>query len=135
MLKSQVITTNLSDKPRWVWLMLAGLVSGALFPYGWLADISPKFERGLEWVFRSDAAHVVGHLLVFGLLATAVLLLFPGLRKRPFLFYTLILTLGLAQEGLQLLSFKHHFFSSGELFDLGVDFCSATAVYLFFRQK
>ncbi|MEZ4512759.1 MAG: hypothetical protein R3C62_12850 [Chloroflexota bacterium] len=135
MLKSQLLTTNVSDKPRWVWLLLAGLVSGALFPYGWLADISPTFERGLAWVFRSDAAHVVGHLFVFGLLATAVLVLFPGLKKRPFPFYALILTLGLAQEALQLISFKHHFFSSGELFDLVVDLCSATAVFLFFRKQ
>ena len=135
MLKQQAFTTNVFNKPRWVWLLLAGLVGGALFPYGWLADVSPTFERGLEWVFRSDAAHVVGHLFIFGLLATAVLLLFPGLRKRPFLFYALILILGLAQEALQLISFKHHFFSSGELFDLAVDLCSATAVFLFFRKK
>lgn len=135
MLKQLSFTTNVADKPRWVWLLLAGLVGGALFPYGWLADVSPTFERGLEWVFRSDAAHVVGHLFIFGLLATAVLILFPGLKKRPFLFYALILTLGLAQEALQLLSFKHHFFSSGELFDLVVDLCSATAVFLLLRKK
>lgn len=116
-------------------LVFLGLVAIALFPYGWLAEESPLFARLLTWLFRTDAAHVVGHAFIFALLGTAVLHLHPPLRKNPRLYFTIILLMGLAQESFQLLSFKHRWFGLGELMDLGVDLVSAAAVYWIYREK
>ncbi|MEM7113616.1 MAG: hypothetical protein AAF614_14350 [Chloroflexota bacterium] len=116
-------------------LLLLALVAIALFPYGWLAEASPLFDRFLTWIFHTDAAHVVGHAFIFVLLGTAVLKIHPPLRQKPLLYFTIILLLGLAQESFQLISFKHRWFGMGELLDLSVDMVSATIVYWIYRIR
>ena len=108
-------------------LMLIGL---AMFPYGWLAELWPRFGHIFDHLFASELSHIIGHLVIFGGLGMAVLLIFPQLRKRPWLYLGLILGLGMVQEFMQLASFKHRLFSGPELFDLGVDLFGAGLAWL-----
>lgn len=117
--------------------LLTGLVlfaAVALVPYGWLAELWPLFGAVVDALFSAEWAHIVGHLGLFMGLGTAVLALFPQLRWRPGLYFALILALGMAQELLQLLTFKHRAFAAADLFDLLTDAAGAGLVFLYFRH-
>ncbi|MCB8944913.1 MAG: hypothetical protein H6658_14280 [Ardenticatenaceae bacterium] len=120
-------------------ILIAGLLIGAvLFPYGWLANEWQGFGQFMNWLFATEGMHVVGHLGLYMVLGTAVLLIVPRLGERPYHYFGFLLSIGLIQEALQLLSFKHHFFSTNEFFDLGVDLVAAGlafAAWKVFSQK
>ncbi len=114
---------------------LAGLVVVALFPYGWLAENWPAFDRFTGFIFGSEVAHVAGHVGLFILLGTAVLLIFPWLQARPTLYFCLIAILGITQEFLQIVSFKHRPMAANDLFDLAVDLLAAGVVFVVFQRR
>lgn len=123
----------------WLLAGLVGLVAAALFPYGWLATHWPTFDRFAGFIFGSEAAHVAGHVGLFVLLGTAVLLIFPGWRQRrtrsgfgPFLYFGLMAVIGFIQEFLQIVSFKHRPIAANDLFDLTVDLLAAGVVFVVF---
>ncbi len=111
---------------------LALFVSIALVPYGWLAEVWPLFGALVDRLFSAELAHIVGHFALFAALGTAVLTLIPRLRQQPRAYFALILALGLAQETLQLLTFKHRFFAASDLFDLLIDAAGAGVALLWF---
>ncbi|MBX3058741.1 MAG: hypothetical protein KF770_19920 [Anaerolineae bacterium] len=128
-----------SKSNGWLLAGLVGLVAAALFPYGWLAAHWPTFDRFTGFIFGSEAAHVAGHVGLFVLLGTAVLLIFPRWRQRrtlsgfgPFLYFGLMTVLGVTQEFLQIVSFKHRPIAPNDLFDLAVDLLAAGVVYVGF---
>lgn len=119
----------------WLLAGLVGLIAVALFPYGWLADNWPTFDRFTGFIFASEAAHVAGHVGLFVLLGTAVLVIFPRLLRQPVLYISIILSLGMVQEFLQLVSFKHRPVAVNDLFDLAVDLLAAGVVFIVFNAK
>ncbi len=116
---------RLDNKLNWLPLAAVLLIALVLFPYGWLAARWPLFERVTDFVFRTELAHVIGHLILFAGAGTVVLRTFPRLQTRPRRYLALILALGLAQEILQLVSFKERPFGSNELLDIAVDLLGA----------
>lgn len=116
------------------WLWLLPLLALVLFPYGWLANAWPLFDRFVEQVFRTEVAHVLGHLGSFFGLGLLLLQLWPRLAARPWLFFPLLLSLGMMQELLQLLSFKHRFVTGADLFDLIVDLAGAALALHVWRR-
>lgn len=122
--------------PRYGWI--AGLfffIGLAMTPYGWAAARWPGFGFVVDGLFSAEWAHVVGHMGLFALLATAVLSLFPSLKKQPALFFLIFTFLAFLQEGLQLVTFKHRPIIFDDLFDLAVDMAAVTAVYLIVRYS
>jgi hypothetical protein len=107
---------------------LAGLLALALFPFGWLAEVWPLFDSFTELLFASEAAHAVGHSLIFALIGLALLLSFPALRRRPWLYLLVILAVGLGQEGFQLL-YKARPVVLNDVTDLATDLVAAGVVW------
>lgn len=116
------------------WLHLLALLSVALFPYGWLANHSTAFAWLVDLVFHTELAHTIGHFSLFALLGAALLLALPRLRRRPRLFLALILLFGIAQEMLQLLTFKHRFVTWVDVYDLAVDLLGASVTFVYWRK-
>lgn len=118
--------------------VVAVLLGMVLFPYGWLSNNWWVMRWIENTFFEAEWSHWLGHMVMYGTLATAVLIVFPQLLKRPYHYFGLIFAIGLAQETLQLLTFKHHFFTTNELFDLIVDLLAAGIVFAigkFITQK
>lgn len=101
-------------------LLLLLLLIPALFPIGWLGEISPPVHAGLTAVFASDAAHAMAHSAIFFTVGIALLLTFPKLRTRPLLYCAIMLALGVAQEAFQLL-YKQRPIVFDEFRDLATD--------------
>lgn len=108
------------------WLGLVLLLGAVLFPYGLLTNYSPGFRFVVNMLFSSEAAHVVGHFFLFLLTGTAVLQLLP---RRWWLYFPLMLLLGLGQEWLQLTTFKLRPFAWAEVWDLTVDMLGAATAF------
>lgn len=118
--------------------LLVGLglfVGAALVPYGWLANVWPLFGAVVDALFGAELAHIVGHFVLFALVGTAVLTLYPRLLQRPRTYFALILAIGLVQETLQLLTFKHRFFTAADLFDLVIDAAGAGVALLWSMRQ
>jgi len=126
---------RLEPKLNWLLPMAILLVGLALFPYGWLAERWWLFGWVTDFIFGTELAHVVGHLVLFAAVGTAVLYTFPYLQRHPRLYFILIFWLGLAQEVLQLVSFKQRPFAVNELLDISVDLLGAFIAYKFFRTR
>lgn len=107
----------------------------ALFPYGWLADKWPAFDRFTGFIFGTEAAHVAGHVGLFVLLGTAVLTLFPKLQRNPIMYFGIIAWIGVVQEYLQLASFKNRPVMAADIFDLVVDLLAAGVVFFILQQR
>ncbi len=123
------------NKTKWLLVSLLLFVLLALFPYGWLAERWRLFGVVTDFIFATELAHVIGHLVLYAAVGTAVLFTFPRLQKHPRLYFTLIFWLGLAQEILQLVSFKQRPFASNEIMDITVDLLGALIAYQFFRTQ
>ena len=123
------------NKLNWLMVGVAMLVGLALFPYGWLAERWWLFGQVTDFVFGTELAHVIGHLVLFAAVGTTVLVTFPRLQRHPRLYLALIFWLGLAQEVLQLASFKKRPFAANELLDITVDLLGAFIAYKFYRTR
>jgi len=120
-------------RQKWLPLGLLLLVGAALFPYGLVEEMLP-WMNGLFARFNSVTAHVVGHMGLFALVGTAVLLAFPHLLKQPRLYLGGMLLLGILQEVLQIVGFKHRLPVFDDFFDVGVDVFAALLVWFMFKQ-
>lgn len=109
-----------------LWPLFA-LVAFALVPYGWIAEKNPWFKQIVYRVFATEAAHAVGHSLIFIALGAALLAVFPMLAARPWLYFGIILALAVGQEGLQLL-YKGRGLILNDLTDIGIDLTAAYVV-------
>ena len=115
--------------------VVAVLLGMVLFPYGWLAN-NWSVMRWIEHTFfEAEWSHWVGHMVMYGVLGTAVLSVFPQLLHKPRTYFGLIFGVGLVQETLQLLTFKGHFFTTNELFDLAVDMLAAIIVWFVIKRR
>lgn len=80
-----------------------GVLGLALFPFGWLGGVWPKFGRRLDRVFATDWDHAIGHSGLFFILGLLALIFFPSLRARPWRYIALLSAVGIGQEAFQLL--------------------------------
>src|SRR6266699_6787293 len=94
---------DLSQKPnllrniiKRLWPKAIGLVL-VLFPFDWLANIWPAYRQ----VFVGAREHHIGHITLFFIVGLLILLSFPALRSRPFLYFGLLISAALAQEAVQ----------------------------------
>lgn len=111
-------------------LITIGFIGFTLFPYGVLVEQSTLTQFVLNRIFRTELSHFVGHFLIFSIIGTAVLLLFPSLFRSPIFYLSLMFNLAVVQEFLQLATFKRRPINSGELKDLGVDMLAAVSIFL-----
>ena len=116
-------------------LALILFIAAALFPFGWLATVWPDFSAVADFIFGTEIAHVIGHFAVFVLMGAGVLLLFPRLRQHFWLYFGLMLMLGLVQEFLQIASFKHIIPAFDEVLDLTMDMLGAMTIFYFLGRK
>lgn len=124
--------TNLITARRGLLIFMLLILLGALFPYGTLQGRSPFANYLIVHVFQSDLSHIIAHFLLFFAIGGGLLALFPVLRRYPVLYASVIINIGVAQEFLQLATFKRRPVGRGDLFDLLVDLIGATTVYLLF---
>lgn len=110
-----------------IYALLAVVVSLALFPFGWLTGLSPLAQAVGAALFSTEAAHAVGHSLIFMAIGVMLLLAFPSLRRRPGRYVALILAVALGQEGFQLL-YKGRGVALNDLTDVGIDLVAAGLV-------
>jgi hypothetical protein len=106
---------------------LAALIILALFPVGWLTHLSDVADSIAGLLFPNEAAHAVGHSLLFGAIGAALLAAFPPLRRRPALYFGLILAVALGQEAFQLL-YKQRPVVLNDVTDIGTDLVAAGVV-------
>ena len=118
-----------SNTRNWFILATAVLIALALTPYGLVAEHFPAFGYVVDVLFSSQLAHFVGHMGIFFLMGTAVLLVFPKLQQKPQLYFALMGILAFLQEFLQLVTFKHRPVDGGDIFDWVTDMTAATIVY------
>ena len=109
--------------------VVAVLLGIVLFPYGWLANNWGFMRQVEDAFFGPEWTHWLGHVVMYGALTTAVLIVFPQFLNQPRRYFGLVFTIGLIQETIQLITFKHHLFTTNELFDLIVDLIAAGIVF------
>lgn len=128
---------NKTVRPQRPYLVLAIIlfIAAALFPFGWLATVWPGFSTAADFIFGSQLSHIIGHFAVFVLMGGGVLLLFPGLRRRFWRYFGLMLLLGLVQEFLQIASFKQSIPAFDEVLDLTMDMLGAVTIFFFLRRR
>lgn len=133
-LKQREQKSNMGQRPYLI-LALILFVATALFPFGWLATVWPGFSAVADFIFGTQLSHIIGHFAVFGLMGSGVLLLFPSLRQRFWLYFGLMFLLGVIQEFLQIASFKHIIPAFDEVLDLTMDMLGAATVFYFLGRK
>jgi heme/copper-type cytochrome/quinol oxidase subunit 4 len=133
-LKQREQKSNMGQRPYLI-LALILFVTIALFPFGWLATVWPGFSAVADFIFGTELSHILGHFAVFMLMGGGVLLLFPSLRRRFWLYFSLMLMLGFIQEFLQIASFKHITPAFDELLDLTMDMLGAVTVFYYLGRK
>ena len=115
-------------------LFVLGLIMAALVPYGWATQYSSKAYYVVNYLLGGEMAHVVGHFLLFFVLGTAVIAIFPRLKNHPTLYFGLMFIIGLLQEFLQLATFKMRGFAFAEVFDLTIDLLGAALAFVLMRK-
>ena len=121
-------------RQKWLPVGLLLLVGAALFPYGLLGEALPWVNGLFFDRFSSLAAHVVGHMGLFALVGTAVLLTFPRLLAHPRGYLGVMLLLGILQEAFQIIGFKHRGLVFDDFFDVGVDMLAAVLVWMIVKK-
>ncbi len=119
----------------WIWMGTAVFLFATVFPLGWLAEQWPLFERITNFLFGTEAAHVIGHFMLFSGLGAVLLMLFPRLQTDWRLYFVIMYSFGFIQETLQIVSFKERPFGSNELFDIVIDLLAAGFVFAVFRWR
>lgn len=133
-LKQREQKSNIGQRPSLIFALFL-FVATALFPFGWLATVWPGFSDVADFIFGTQLSHIIGHFAVFVLMGTGVLLIFPRLQRRFWLYFGLMLLLGFIQEFLQIASFKHIIPALDELLDLTMDMLGALTIFYLWGRK
>jgi hypothetical protein len=106
-------------------LVLAILLTGILFPFGWLAQFSTMCANTLDWLFGTQASHVVGHSALFAGLALCLMGLLASKPRHWALavFWIVLILVAFSQEAFQSIS-RGTLPVRDTLFDLAVDMVS-----------
>lgn len=134
-LKQRKQKSNMGAQRPYLTIALIIFIGIVLFPFGWLATVSPGFETIANFIFGTQFSHIIGHFAVFALMGGGVLLLFPSLRHHFWRYFGLMLLFGFVQEFLQIASFKHIIPAFDEVLDLTMDMLGAATVFYFLGYK
>ncbi|HEX8599941.1 MAG TPA: hypothetical protein VF952_15685 [Chloroflexia bacterium] len=107
-------------------LLLLAILIWVLFPAIGLATAWPEFGIAINAIFPTTVAHTLGHFGLHFLLGLVMLATFPHLRFRYWLYFGLMLLVGLTQEALQA-PFKDQWLSPDNAYDLAIDTLGAGA--------
>jgi glycopeptide antibiotics resistance protein len=113
--------------PLFVWL------SGTIFPLNWLRQESSFLRRHFDHLFTPEWIHIIGHLVLFSILAILFLWTFslPFNLKTVIFLLSILLIIGGVQEFFQL-TIKRRSFGWPEAFDLWIDLVGGMmGVFLF----
>jgi hypothetical protein len=113
-------------------LALALVVAVTLFPWGWLTQQWPAFDRFMQLLFSEQIGHIIGHSVIFTLLGLCLLIALPALR-RPLPYMSAILGFAIGQEFLQLI-YKQRPIVADDITDLLVDLAAAALVFVIWRR-
>jgi hypothetical protein len=113
---------------RRVILFLVPVVVATLFPWGWLADQSWRFDQLLLALFPGTLGHIAGHTFIFLLLGGSLLIALPWIR-RPLPYAIVVGCFAFAQEVLQL-AYKRRRVLADDLLDLCVDLVAAALAFV-----
>jgi hypothetical protein len=108
------------------YMILLAWITGILFPIAWVGKLLPGLRRNLGPIVRPyispEWVHVAAHTALFaGLVLLLVFVLrLPRNWLSALFLLTVVMALGISQEGLQLVA-KDRGFGWPEVFDLGVD--------------
>jgi hypothetical protein len=100
------------------------LLALILFPFGWLAVLSPQADAIGKIFFPDETAHVIAHSLIFSALGVTLLASFPALRRRPMRYFALVLATAIGQELFQL-AYKGRGVALNDLTDIATDMAAA----------
>ncbi|MFV9503879.1 MAG: hypothetical protein AB4911_04860 [Oscillochloridaceae bacterium umkhey_bin13] len=114
-------------------VLLTVLIGFAVFPFGWLAQLSSTANTVGRLFFPNELAHNISHALLFASLGVILLVTVPALRLRPMHYGAIILLIGMAQEGVQLV-YKQRGVVWNDLIDLVIDLTAAMVVYLLWHR-
>ena len=123
-----------SNRRNWFILATAVLIALALTPYGLVAEQVPAFSYVVDVLFSSQLAHFVGHMGIFMVMGTAVLLVFPKLQQKPQVYFPLMAVLAFLQEFLQIITFKNRPVNGSDIFDFVTDMVAATITYYVIKR-
>lgn len=112
-------------------LPLALLIAVTLFPWGWLTQQWPAFDRFMGLLFSEQIGHIIGHSTIFALLGLGLLVALRALR-RPLPYLITIIGFAISQELLQL-AYKQRPIVTDDISDLLVDLAAATLVFVIWR--
>lgn len=113
---------------------LIALLAFALFPFGWLTQLWATADLVGDTLFPNEVAHAVGHAAIFMAIGATLLLVFPGLRRRPLPYFGLVLFIALTQEGIQLI-YKQRGVVLNDITDIGTDLVAAALVFALWYIK
>ncbi|MEZ4591898.1 MAG: hypothetical protein R3D55_12275 [Chloroflexota bacterium] len=134
-LKQREQKSNMGGQRPFHLLAFFIFVAAALFPYGVILDFSPKLHYLINYTLGTQLAHIIGHFGLFVAMGGGILLLFPRLRRHVWLYFGLMFLLGIVQEYLQIVTFKHYIPVFDEILDLTVDMLGAATVFYFLGHK
>lgn len=122
--------SNMRELRPYLILALILFVAAAMFPYGLITELSPRLNHLFNHFFGSQMAHIIAHFGLFVVMGSGVWLLFPRLRRHFWLYLGLMVLLGVAQEFLQIATFKDAISISDEILDLTVDTLGAVTAFV-----
>src|SRR5688572_10926660 len=109
--------------------ILAVMLIGILFPFGWLGEYWALFGTGLGAVFETSISHAMGHASLFFLLGLTALLALRGLQARPCFYGGLMIAAAFAQEFVQL-AYKQRPLQWDDPRDIATDLLGAVAAFM-----
>jgi hypothetical protein len=103
-------------------ILLVILLLGILFPFAAMTRFSDVYATGFNIVFKTQAAHIIMHSLLYAALSWLVMSLFPKHSGRKKILFCLgaVLLVAVFQESIQSLS-VNYFGVRDSLFDIAVD--------------
>ncbi len=82
-------------------LVVLFVVILVLFPFDWLGNVWPAYAHIFDIVFATPLSHMIGHATLFFIASLLILFSFPALRRRPVLYFTIMLIGAICEEALQ----------------------------------
>ncbi len=114
-------------------VLLAIWIAAVLFPFGYLTVFSQRYASAFNFVFASDASHVLMHAFIFAGLMAVLVLTFARERNAPsrawliklLMLYAVVAFVAGSREWVQLLH-KARQSASDEWLDIATDLTGAT---------
>jgi len=112
-------------------VLLLILLVGILFPVASLARGTGRFGTVFNTLYKSETAHILTHIALFGALALVAFSLFSKRPLHQAVLFTMgiILLVGVAQETIQMYSINR-FDLAASFFDLCVDLAGGSMLLL-----